>query len=349
MLMAVKIAFHTSVPVLFRRYASAHVNSRKRATFGTLRKQLVVKACAKNHPDAGLISKAGVTGTVCTNLFPLPILGAYGWFLTVYKRDTAASVGPFAARIVGPYAIQLKFLSGKPPEKSDRSDTHVTIKGVAAGNLNVRNAVKRLLPQGGPFELQFFERGGSELLSNRRNELHAGQENTSDDLDNSAWNEVAPTYRTVASEKGFVVREVYSGADEAPRNAARFEWFSMNLFPLFPLAKYSAFVCVWRQRRDTSPVAIDKRGKELHLRVVDSLALPDNTEVPSPVAKFAVAEFNGAVSDASATKQHRKLLTAITASSSVTALSETDFRILVDNKPNTFTQRRRNEIWVPIQ
>lgn len=341
-------AFATSSPVIYNRPSRSYVISRVNPLHISRSQRPAFIACASKHPDAGLTGKAGVTGTVCTNLFPIPILGGYGWFLTVYERNFASSVGPFVARVVNPYAINFEFRPGQSISSTDRSDKHATLNGIAAGNLNVQNTLKKLSSQKSiAYELRFFERGGSEFLSKRRNELHVLPSADSGDNSSPIWNDPAPTYRVVDKSESFEVREVYSGADEIPGNPPRLEWFAMNLFPLFPLAKYSAFVCVWRQHRDTSPVAIDKRGKQLRLRVVDALKLPDDVDTP-PGEKFAVSAFSGSVSDGAIAKQHKILLDAI-ATSSVAATSNTDFRVVVDNKPNTFTPNRQNEIWVPIR
>lgn len=319
-------------------------------------KRTQVTSSANKFPDAGLISEPGITGTVCTNLFPIPALGKYGWFLSVYDRDTAASVGPFVARISGQNSIRLHFRPGQKPMSTDRSDNHIAFPGISAGNLNVQTARSKLMAQDKDYELRFFERGASELLFNRRNELHVlssptldqSYDQNDDDNDDHAWYDPAPTYRVLSRNSNFQVRELYSSGGLAPRKSPPFEYFGMNLFPIVPLAKYSAFVCVWRQEPGTPSIAIDKRGKELQLHVIDPLELPQSTTAPSPMAKFAVKVFFGSVSDRIITQQHTTLLNAITASQSTVATSQVDLRVLVDNTPNTFTPNRRNELWVQV-
>lgn len=307
-------------------------------------------ASADAVPDAGLIPKAGVTGTICTNLFPIPILGGYGWFLTVYKRDIAASVGPFVARFPDNNTIQFRFRPGQKASSSDDSEIHRAFRGVAAGNINVRTALKKLAREDADYELRFFEKGGSQLLTNRRNELHINSSDGSgeDMVENILWRDTAPTYRVVSRSSSYEVREVYASGGFQARKPARFEYFCMNLFPIFPLWKYSAFVCVWRQHRNTSSVSIDKHGKGMELKVLDALELPESAETPTPIGKFAVRSFNGVVSDTTVTTEHRDTLNAIAASPTIKATSHEDFRVVVDNTPNTLTSRRNNELWVPV-
>lgn len=351
--MSSTIAFSLLQPVGVRFCGLAlQTNSggRKRS-LKSVKQRRALTVSASDAPDAGLIPKPGITGTVCTNLFPIPLLGGYGWFLTVYKRDTAASVGPFVARFPHNNAVHFQFSPGLPESSSDKSDKHTSFPGIAAGNINVRTALKKLGAEKTHHELRFFEKGGSQLFTNRRNELHIlSSENdaTADDSYDLAWTDIAPTYRVVSRTSSYEVREVYTSDGISPRSPARFEYFCMNLFPIFPLWRYSAFVCVWRQHRDTSPVAIDKHGTKMELRVFDPLELPEQVEIPDPIGKFAVKTFKGAVSDVIIANEHRSILAAISSSPSLKATSENDFRVVVDNSPNTFTPSRRNEIWVPV-
>lgn len=348
------IAFSPLIPVdnNFGGITFQHLPSDKTASIcKSVKRKWTLTASTDNVPDAGLISKPGVTGTVCTNLFPVPLLGGYGWFLTVYKRDTAASVGPFVARFPDSNAIHFQFSPGLPQSKSNKSNNHSVFRGIAAGNINVRNALKKLGAESAHHELRFFEKGGSQIFFNRRNELHVlSSESNSpvNDLQNHTWTETSPTYRVVSKSPSLEVRELYDSGGVSPRNPARFEYFCMNLFPIFPLWRYSAFVCVWRQHRNTSPIAIDKHGSKMELRVLDPLELPEEVETPDSIGKFAVKVFYGAVSDVIIANEHRSVLRAISASPSIEAASQNDFRVVVDNKPNTFTPSRRNEIWVPV-
>lgn len=123
----------------------------------------------------------------------------------------------------------------------------------------------------------------------------------------------------------------------------------MSLFPIFPLADYSAFVCVWRQLPNMASVAIDRRGPSLRLSWFDPLELPKDVDPPERYAAFAVKVFLGTVRDEVAEQQHRMLLDAIRASPSYTAVSQEDFRIVVDNRPGVFAPQRRNEIWVQVE
>lgn len=318
------------------------------------------------YPDAGFIAIPGVTGTICTNLFPIPVLGAYGWFLTVYDRDIASSVGPFVVSVDEVGAIKLGFepqrAATKTPSNSSSTvsesasnDQVKVFNGIAAGNLNVKNILAKLNAVGKAFQLKFFERGQTEFFFQRRNELHISPSSSQSLLlpHTPLWSDVAPTYRVIPSLsqplENFQVRELYFGAGEQPKNPVTFEWFGMNLFPIFPLTKYSAFVCVWRQDRGSSSVAIDKQGKTLYLNNFDPLPLPDGIETPQPVGLVAVRTFSGAVSDQSVTENHKALLQSISKTGYLMPESESDFRICIDNTPNRLTQARKSEIWIKLR
>lgn len=301
-----------------------------------------------DHPDAGFISEPGVTGTFSANLWPIPLLGAYGWFLNVYNRDKAAKVGPFVAQFPDPNSILLHFRPGL--SESQRSPNLKVFPGVAAGNLNVRNNLRALCEQDSPHELRFFERGASESPLKRRNELHlldpvSAPPPTPDPL----WDDLAPTYRTLRRSSAFEVRALYSSAGTAPRDSPVFEYFCMNLFPLPVLRDYSAFVCVWRQNRLTSPVAVEKRGKHIRLTMCDALPLADGAEEPNdPVGRFAVRVFYGPTSDRVVADLHRSLLAAIRDDPALSAASDVDFRVVMSSAPNTLAVKRRNELWVQL-
>lgn len=285
-----------------------------------------------------------MTGTVCTNLFPIPVFGAYAWFLSVYDRDLASSAGPFVATVYdSPAVIKLGFRPEEKQTPETESPVHRVFNGPAAGNLNVQNLLNQLGAIGKTFQLKFFERGKSEWFFQRRNELHL----TSDTVALPFIGDCTPIYRVIPSlsTEEFEVREVYSGGGEQVKNPVNFEWFNMNLFPIFPLAKYSAFVCVWRQDRASSSVAIDKVGKDLMLSNFDPLPVPEGIETPAPVALVAVRKFTGAASDESVTANHRVLCDAVSKVDSLSLESQTDFRIVIDNTPNTLTQKRKSEIW----
>lgn len=201
-----------------------------------------------------------------------------------------------------------------------------------------------------PYLLKFFEKGGTEPFWSRRNEVHIEQgKDDQGAVMPDAWTDPAPTFRVVARASTYEVRQLYSGAGLPPRNVSNFEFVAMNLFPIPVLAKYSCFVCVWRQRDDTSPVAIDKVGGNVRLSFFDPLELPEAEECSPPaIASFAVKVFFGAVTDAIVASQHKVLLVAIAASPSTRAVSDNAFRIVVDNRPGVVTPNRRNELWVQV-
>lgn len=307
-------------------------------------------------PDAGLISAPGTTGTACTNLWPIPIFGSYAWFLNVYDRKVAAEHGAFVADVSrNAERIALSFSSPDVRSNSDQSYRHRAFRGIAAGNINVASRLRELGAPDGPYRLKFFEAGSRETFLQRRNEVHSlasdAQQTVSTSDYAALWEDPAPTFTVISRVSSFEVRQLYSGAQAKPRRPSKFEYFAMNLFPIFPLADYSCYVCVWKQGAGTSPVAIDKRKGSVLLSFFDPQQVPsfsDQGDVPPPIGKFAVKTFFGAITDKAASAQHKSLLRAIAASPSISAFSDKDYRIIVDNTPNTLTGNRRNELWVQV-
>ncbi|CDF33155.1 unnamed protein product [Chondrus crispus] len=312
-------------------------------------------AAAVPIPDAGLISSPGITGTACTNLFPLPILGRYGWFLNVYDRSVASKVGPFVVK-AGPSQdspLVLSFSPDQPPSEKDTASSHSAFPGVAAGNLNVAKILAKLgRGQSVPYSLKLFEKGAGEPFWKRRNEVHLADPADPPFALSDAWQEAAPTFFIESKSSAYDIRHVYSGVGAKPRNSSRFEYFAMNLSPIWPFTKYSCVVCVWKQRKGTAPVAIDKVNGSLRLSFFDPLELPTSEtdkNRPLPIAKFAVKTFYGAVTDTTVAKLHEVLLAALSKSPSIKPVSDTAFRIVVDNKPDVFTPSRKNELWVQLE
>lgn len=293
-------------------------------------------------PDAGLISKPGPTGTTCASLFPIPILGSYNWFLTVYKRDLAASKGPFCLDVFDPQTLRFSFLPDHSSSEPPNSNV-AKFNGVAAGNLNVQNHLRKL-NHSGPHRLLFFDRGSKENLFQRRNQL----ETLSKDCeDQDIWTDPAPTFQVTVRSSAFEIRDLYSSAGEKARNPSKFEYFAMNLFPIYPLQDYSAIVCVWHLRSQTSPVAIDKRQGSIRLSFFDPLEIPSDITPPPTAARFAIKAFNGGVTDTIVTEQHQTLLNAL-AAANITVSNKNDFRIVNESKPGQIAAKRRNEIWVQV-
>lgn len=354
------LQFHPPSPTKITHKKSFAQAAASPSPTSTTTKETDKQQHSQSYVDAGLIPNAGVTGTICINLFPIPILGNYAWFLTVYKRSISAfNAGPFTAYFESasskpnPNSITLSFQPSLSPSLSD-IPTSKSFKGIAAGNLNVKSLLESLNhPMDKPYELRFFEKGSSELFFQRNNELHTNISPffTKSMPKNEIWTDMAPTYRTTLRTKTYEIRKLYTSAGQTPKNPAIFEWFSMNLFPIFPLAEYSAFVCVWRQRRDTSSIAIDKLGRFLKLSVFDPLPLPDGVDVESVpcAATFAVRRFKGAASDESITRNYLKLVQELKNDNSVVKIVvDDDYRVVIDNNTATFTWDRWNEIWVQV-
>lgn len=293
-------------------------------------------------PDVGLISKPGPTGTTCAPLFPIPILGSYNWFLTVYKRDLAASKGPFCLDVFDLQTLRFSFLPNH--SSSDSSNSKVAkFNGIAAGNLNVQNRLRKL-NHSGPHRLLFFDRGGKENLFQRQNQLETL---STDSEDKDIWTDPAPTFQVTVRSSAFEIRDLYPSVGEKARNPSRFEYFAMNLFPIYPLQDYSAVVCVWHLRSQTSPVAIDKRQGCIRLSFFDPLEIPSDIKPPPVAARFAIKAFNGGVTDTVVTKQHQTLLNSL-ASANITVSNKNDFRIVSESRPGQIAAKRRNEIWVQV-
>ncbi|PXF43761.1 hypothetical protein BWQ96_06493 [Gracilariopsis chorda] len=331
------------------------VNERRRkfAPKCSSKRHLFVTRASAETPDVGLVPKEGQTGTCCANLWPIPLLGGYNWFLNVYDRNLASSTGAFVVNHDCEKDITIAFEKDRKPSAEHGSKTHTSFGGVAAGNINVLSALSALGYDETRYQLRTFEKGGVEPFFIRRNEVHITRPNdsskSSDNGPNDPWLDPAPTYSVSTEQPTFEVRDLFPGAGAGPRAATSLEYFTMNLFPIFPFNKYSCFVCVWRQRSDTSPVAIDKRNRGIRLSFFDPLEIPTELEdKPSPVARFAVKEFIGAVTDAGVHELHSQMIRAIEACENMKVASTTDFRIVVDNTPGILSSNRRNELWVEV-
>lgn len=307
------------------------------------------------RPDAGLIKETGITGTLCTNLWPIPILGGYGWFLNVYDRELAAKTGPFVINWSGEGDVRLGFEEGRKREEKEESGKHVAFSGVVTGNINVKSAMQKMEKEGDGYMVRIFEKGGKENVLQRRNEVHAVTERSGrkDSEVADLWNDAAPTYKVISQASAYEVREVYSGGGSLAREGSAFEYFAMNLSPIFPFAKYSCFVCVWKQRAGTCGVAIDKYEQDIRLSFFDPVETTEGTEWwkegGGVLGRFAVTMFYGPVTDRVVASEHRRLLSAIAASPSTSAVSEVNFRIVVDNSLYTFGGNRKNELWVEVK
>lgn len=293
------------------------------------------------HPpiSVGLNSKPGLTGTLCANLYPIPILGRYGWFLNVYRRSLPSQVGPYTVQIPADKSSVTLSFNANPELPAQK-----TFNGIPQGNLNVQRFITQLSATPADHQLRFYDVPTNETFFQRKNDLSLGPTPSVP----PPWHDPTPLYAVVAQTSAFQVRALYPSAGAAPRRISKFEWFAMSLFPLFPLAAYSAFICVWRQIPDMASVAIDKLGSTLRLSWFDPLELPDASQAPEKYAVFAVKEFLGSVSDEVVAEQHHELVSAVRASTSTSPVSETDFRIVVDNRPSVLPQHRKNEIWVQI-
>lgn len=305
------------------------------------------KAQLSEPPDVGLTEKAGLTGTTCSNLFPIPILGDYGWFLNVYDRSLAAKTGPYVISY-DQGSITLRFDPTISAASTKTSTTHTSYKGIATGNINVSKAVKKLTQssQDANYEVRMFESGGNELFPSRRNEVHVlpTAEKTQGEI-SDPWLHSAPTYKVISRTSTYELYELYPSLS-TPRNASKLEYFAMNLNPIPPFSKYSCFICVWRQEKGTCPVAIDKKQGQIRLSFFDALPVPEGVDVPDALARYAVKVFFGGITDEIVAKQYHVVSGAVRGAGS--SVGE-GFRIVVDNRPGVFGANRRNEIWVPVE
>eukprot|EP00171_Calliarthron_tuberculosum_P003539 IDg3539t1 len=309
---------------------------------GTLRtcvppRPRVTSMCA-NTPDAGLIAKAGVTGTTSANLWPIPILGAYGWFLNVYRRDAAQRCGAFRVHVAHPRSLSISFA----PDVEARDGS--ARRGVATSRYSVKGALCALgLEADEAHDLVLFE-DKSATFWTRRYEVRAA---TREREVWALWEARATAY--VVHERGarLEVREHFDTCRLDLQGTGTLDYFAMNLNPLPLFSAYSCVVCVWRQCEQTSAVAIDKRGKEVRLLFVDATKT-DSGEASGRGSRslgwFAVRAFFGGVTDAVAHREHALLLAAVDAQRGFDALSRTDFRIVMQNVARTVTAKRKCEI-----
>jgi hypothetical protein len=138
-------------------------------------------------------------------------------------------------------------------------------------------------------------------------------------------------------------------SENAP--GSKFQYFAMSLAPIPILGPYTCFVAVNRQQKGYSEwTAFDKIGKSAQLSLVRwDAALPNDVNVDdsSFISKVGVVEFRGTVTDEKATQMHRDLLRWIKVAGYQTK-SETQFRILMGNKPGVMMTNRRNMLVVEL-
>lgn len=296
-------------------------------------------------PEAGLIENAGVTGTTCANLWPIPILGKYGWFLNVYRRDAAERIGGFRVRVPRQGSLNLSFTT---EDNMKRCNEHRSFNGIATSKFNIAAAVKSLDEMSQTHEVLMREGDGLSNFWSQRNEVRVAP--FSESGMSSLWTDATPSFAVRERDSTFEIREYFSGNGEQPRGATALEYFGMNLSPIVPFQDYSCVVCVWRQHASTCCVAIDKVAKSVHLSFFDARKLSvDNMDEGKPLGQFAVRSFIGGVTDATAFREHAQLLAAIDASNSFDAVSCIDYRIVVSNAPQTLTAKRKCEIMVEVQ
>jgi hypothetical protein len=130
---------------------------------GRSRRALYMQSESPEAPAIGLVPAAGTTGTCAANLWPIPVLGAYGWNLFVWKRaDMNENV--VCVRVHDGAATKLTF-SIVPKSTSERQTECHTISGIVTGNYNVAGALTQLrAPAGTGYRLTFTDGPASSFM-----------------------------------------------------------------------------------------------------------------------------------------------------------------------------------------
>ena len=168
----------------------------------------------------------------------------------------------------------------------------------------------------------------------------------------------APTTRLRARGRGYDLRDVYSGGGATARLPARLNFWSQTLWPVPLLGAYTSCVSVWKQEAGMSSVAMDKSGADGSLTVYPFDPLPVaeeqvggtavDLEAPPPLlGTFAVRTWYGGVRDGPVKRHRKRMVDALTAAG-VGIVDADSFRVVVDNKPSTWTNGRKVELWLRV-
>jgi hypothetical protein len=123
---------------------------------GRSRRALYMQSESADAPAIGLVPAAGTTGTCAANLWPIPVLGAYGWNLFVWKRaDMHENV--VCVRAHDEAATKLTF-SIVPEAATEHQTECRTISGIVTGDYNVASALAQLHASAGAgYRLTFLD------------------------------------------------------------------------------------------------------------------------------------------------------------------------------------------------
>lgn len=106
------------------------------------------RACAdanESHSRPDFLQPVpGPTGTLCANLFPLPVLGAYGWILNVWKHSDFKDDVVAIKVSQSSQSISLGWEAGEVGANSVAALAGRTLNGTVTGNYNVASALKKL-------------------------------------------------------------------------------------------------------------------------------------------------------------------------------------------------------------
>lgn len=98
-------------------------------------------------PSFAPAARAGTTGFMAANLWPIPILGRFGWTLFVWRRRDLRhlAVEVNFNRVTRPNRLALCFASNAESSSTSSSiSTNEKIAGVVTGDFNVREKLKRI-------------------------------------------------------------------------------------------------------------------------------------------------------------------------------------------------------------
>lgn len=163
----------------------------------------------------------GTTGTLCANLFPLPILGGYGWLLNVWNHKELRddSVVVCACKSGRTLSFELE------PSKTDPHDAtqsgNDVVKGVVTGNYNVASALAQM---GEYSDAVLTVSNGPRQLTTR---VSVSQESHST---NSFWSCPSLLFLTASDasvSSDISINDVFVDENPPPRKS-KFEYFAIK-------------------------------------------------------------------------------------------------------------------------
>jgi hypothetical protein len=129
------------------------------------KRALQMNVKSSDDHSIGLVASPGSTGSCAANLWPIPIIGSYGWTLFVWKRADLRG-NAVSVHVQDTSATKLAIAIAPSPAKIDSSAVHRTVKGILTGDYNVASFLEDLQSSSSRgYRLIFQDRPSSNFLS----------------------------------------------------------------------------------------------------------------------------------------------------------------------------------------